>query len=147
MKIIATNKKAYHNFFISDLLETGIVLNGSEVKSIRAGHISLNDSFVIVKNQELFLRDTYIKPYENTGSFVPDSRRERKLLLHKQEILKLTKKADEKGFTIIPIKIYFSKGKVKLEIGLGKGKKLFDKRETLKDKSIKMDIDRAKKNF
>lgn len=147
MKIVATNKKAYHNFFISDLLEVGVVLQGCEVKSIRTGHVSLNESFVTVENHELILRNAYIKPYENAGSFVPESRKNRKLLLHKSEILKFEKKMKEKGYSIIPTKIYFSKGKVKIEIGLGKGKKLFDKREALKEKSVQKEIDRFKKNF
>lgn len=147
MKVIANNKKAFHNYFISDLFEAGIALVGSEVKSVRAGGVSLNESFVIIKEGEVYLKNAYIKPYENAKNFLPEDRRSRKLLLHKQEILKLGKKIKEKGFALIPTKIYLKNGKVKVEIGLAKGKKLYDKRETLKEKSIKKDIDRATKSF
>lgn len=147
MKVIANNKKAFHNYFISDLFEAGIALVGSEVKSIRGGGISLNESFVTIKDGEVMLRNAYIKPYENSQNFLPDSHRTRKLLLHKQEILKLEKKVKEKGFALVPTKVYLKNGKVKIEIGLAKGKKLYDKRETLKEKSIKKDIDRATKSF
>ena len=146
MKIITNNKKAFHDFFISDTFEAGIVLKGSEVKSVRSGGMSLNDSYANIKNGELFLINTYIKPYENSGNFTPEDRRTRKLLLHKAEIEKLEKKVKEKGFSIIPTKAYFSGQNVKVEIGLAKGKKLYDKREVLKEKSIKKDIDRAIKS-
>ncbi len=145
MKLITNNKKAFHDYFISDLYEAGIVLEGSEVKSIRGGGVNINDSFVNIKDGEVFLRNAYIKPYENTGSFQPDSRKARKLLMHRAEIDKLQRKVMEKGFSLIPTKVYFNGGKVKVEIGLAKGKKLYDKRETLKEKSIKKDIDRAMK--
>lgn len=145
MKIIANNKKAFHNFFISDLYECGVELKGSEVKSVRAGGVSLNESFVQIKNGEVFVNNIYIKPYENTASFVPDTNRIRKLLLHKQEIEKLDRKTKEKGFSVVPTKLYLKNGRVKLEIGLAKGKKLYDKRETLREKSIQKDIDRATK--
>lgn len=147
MKIVSNNKKAFHNYFISDLVEAGIMLEGSEVKSVRAGGVSLEDSFVTINNDEMFLRNAYIKPYEKTNSFVPDSRKTRKLLLHKEEIAKFARKVREKGFSIIATKLYFKNGKVKVEIGLAKGKKLYDKREVLKEKSIKKDIDRATKDL
>lgn len=143
MKLITNNKKAFHDYFISDLYEAGIVLEGSEVKSIRGGGASLNDSFVNIKDGEIFLRNAYIKPYENTGAFIPDSRKTRKLLMHQAEIDKLERKIKEKGFSLIPTKMYFKDGCVKVEVGVAKGKKLYDKRETLKEKSIKKDIDRA----
>lgn len=137
MKIIAVNKKAYHNYFISDETEAGLVLEGSEVKSIRAGHISLNESYVKIIKGEAFLINAYIKPYENAGMFVPDSRRNRKLLLHKKQLLNFQKKVEADGFAILPIKVYFDKNnRVKLQIALGKGKKLYDKRETLKKRTI-----------
>lgn len=145
MKLITNNKKAFHDYFISDLYEAGIVLEGSEVKSIRSGGVNINDSFVNIKNGEIFIRNAYIKPYENTGAFQPDTRKTRKLLMHRSEIDKLERKTMEKGFSLIPTKIYFKDGKVKVEIGLAKGKKLYDKRESLKEKSIKKDIDRAMK--
>ena len=145
MKLVTNNKKAFHNFFISDLYECGIELKGSEVKSIRNGGVSLNESFVQIKNGEVFVNNMYIKPYENTTSFVLDSNRIRKLLLHKAEIDKLERKVKEKGFSLVPTKVYFKDGRVKVEIGLAKGKKLYDKREVLKEKSVKKDIERAVK--
>lgn len=147
MKIITNNKKAFHDFFVSDTVEAGLALEGSEVKSVRAGGININDAFVVVKNGEAWLKNCYIKTYEKTSSFIPDTRRNRKLLLHKAEILKLEKKSQEKGYSIIPIKCYFSKGLVKLEIGLAKGKKLYDKRDSLKDKAVKREIERAIKSY
>lgn len=145
MKLVTNNKKAFHNFFISDLYECGIELKGSEVKSIRNGGVSLNESFVQIKNGEVFVNNMYIKPYENTANFVVDSHRIRKLLLHKAEIEKLERKVKEKGFSIVPTKVYFKNGNVKIEIGLAKGKKLYDKREVLKEKSVKKEIERESK--
>ena len=143
MKVISNNKKAFYNYFVSDLVEAGIVLEGCEVKSVRAGGASLIDSFVIIRNGEMFLKNAYIKPYEKTTSFKPDERRTRKLLLNKSEIQKFERMVKEKGYSIVPTKIYFNKaGKVKVEIGLARGKKLYDKRQTLKEKSIKRDIAR-----
>lgn len=144
MKVISNNKKAFFNYFVSDLVEAGIVIEGCEVKSVRAGGASLTDSFVVVKNGEMFLKNAYIKPYEKTTSFKPDERRTRKLLLNKSEIQKFERMVKEKGFSIVATKIYFNQtGKVKVEIGLAKGKKLYDKRQTLKEKSIKRDVERA----
>ena len=143
MEIIANNKKAFHDFFISDCVEAGIALQGAEVKSIRKGGVSILDSFVVVKNGEMFLKNAYIKPYEKANVFKVDERRTRKLLLHKNEILKFERQVKEKGFSIMPTKLYINKdGKVKVEIGLAKGKKLYDKRQTLKDKAAKRDIER-----
>jgi len=142
MKTIAVNKKARFNYFITDEIEAGIVLEGSEVKSIRSGNVSLNESFVIIQKDEIFLKNAYIKPYEKAGVFIPDSRRNRKLLLSKQEILKLEKKIEAQGFTILPLKIYLKGNFVKVQIGVGKGKKLYDKREDLKEKTIKKDLQR-----
>lgn len=143
MKVISNNKKAFYDYFVSDLVEAGIVLEGCEVKSVRAGGASLADSFVVIKNGEMFLKNAYIKPYEKTTSYKPDERKTRKLLLNKSEIQKFERMTKEKGFTIVATKIYFNKSnKVKVEIGLAKGKKLYDKRQTLKEKSIKRDIER-----
>ena len=144
MKVIANNKKAYFDFFISDNTEAGIELKGSEVKSIRAGGISLNESYVRVVGNEIFLINAFIKPFEKSSSFVPDSRRTRKLLLRKSEI---AKKVSEKGLTIVPLKVYLKGNLVKVEIGIGKGKKLFDKRETLKEKTAQREIESASKNL
>ncbi len=143
MKVISNNKKAFFDYFVSDLVEAGIVLEGCEVKSVRAGGASLTDSFVVVKNGEMFLKNAYIKPYEKTTSFKPDERRTRKLLLNKSEIQKFERMAKEKGYSIVATKIYINDaGKVKVEIGLAKGKKLYDKRQTLKEKAVKRDIER-----
>lgn len=147
MKVIANNKKAYFDFFISDNTEAGIELKGSEVKSIRAGGISLNESYVRVVGNEIFLINAFIKPFEKSSSFVPDTRRTRKLLLRKSEIAKLSQKVSEKGLTIVPLKVYLKGNLVKVEIGIGKGKKLFDKRETLKEKTAQREIESASKNF
>lgn len=143
MKIIANNKKAFFEYFISDLVEAGIALEGCEVKSVRAGGVSLVDSFVVVKNGEMFLKNAYIAPYEKNSSFKPDERRTRKLLLNKSEIQKFERMVKEKRFTIIATKVYLNNsGRVKVEIGLAKGKQLHDKRATLKEKAIKRDMER-----
>ena len=137
---ICTNKKAYHDYFIEETFEAGIVLVGSEVKSLRNKEFSLQDSFVSVQNNEVFLKNAYIKSFDKTSAFIPDTRRDRKLLLHKNEILKLIRGTKEKGYTIVPLKAYFSGKNVKLEIGLCKGKKLYDKRETEKTKTIEREL-------
>ena len=147
MKVITNNKKAYFDYFISDNLEAGIALEGSEVKSIRAGGISLNESYVKFINNELYLINCYIKPFEQASSYIPDSKRSRKLLLNKHEILKLKQKILEKGLTIVPLKVYLKGNLVKVEIGVGRGKKLFDKRATLKEKAVKREIEATSKNF
>ncbi len=143
MKVISNNKKAFFDYFVSDLVEAGIVLEGCEVKSVRAGGASLKESFVVIKNGEMFLKNAYIKPYEKTSSYKPDERRTRKLLLNKSEIQKFEKMVKEKGFTLVATKIYFNKSnRVKVEVGLAKGKKLYDKRQSEKEKSIKRDLQR-----
>lgn len=148
MKLIANNKRAFYDYHISDKYEAGIELVGSEVKSIRNGGISINESFITIDNDEVFLKNAYIKPYDKSKSFCPDSKRNRKLLLHKLEIKKLNKAKDTKGMTIVPLKVYITnKGLVKIEIALAKGKKLFDKREALKTSSANREIDRALKNM
>lgn len=146
MKIITNNKKAYHNFFVSDLLEAGVELKGGEIKSVVNGKINLSDSYVDIKNGEALLINCYIAPNDGNSALESYTKRSRRLLLHKVEILKLQRKIMEKGFTIIPTKVYISNGKVKIEIGLAKGKKLYDKRQVLKDKAVQRDIDRAIKN-
>ncbi len=140
MRVITTNKKAYYNFFISDLVEAGVVLKGSEVKSVRENGMSLNESFVIIKNGEIFLKNAYIKTYEHDKISKLDERRTRKLLLHKAEIEKFSRKVQEKGFSLMATKAYFDKGRVKISIGLAKGKKLYDKRECKKQDTIKQEI-------
>ena len=145
IKVIASNKKAFHNYFISNLTEAGIALVGSEVKSIRLNGISLNESYVLIKNGEIFLKNAYIKSYENASVFKPDERRDRKLLLQRKEIEKFEDAVKQKGFSIMATKVYLSKGKVKVEVGLAKGKKLYDKRETMKERAVNREIERFTK--
>lgn len=148
MKILAQNKKAYHDYFIEDTFEAGIVLQGTEIKSVRKGSANLKDSFIRIKNDEAFLENMHIAPYEQGNIFNHEPLRTRKLLLHKKEILKLAKEVKEGGYTIVPTKLYFDRGsKVKVEIALAKGKKLFDKRQSLKEKDAKRDIEKALKNI
>lgn len=146
MKIITNNKKAYFDYFISDQFEAGIVLEGSEVKSVRAGGVSINESYVKIINGEVFLINAYIKPFEKSSSYTPDSRKTRKLLLSKQQIARYEKEVSEKGLTIVPLRVYLKDSLVKVEIGIGKGKKLYDKRETLKRKTTQREIDNAMKS-
>jgi SsrA-binding protein len=133
-KILVQYRRASYDYFLSDHLETGIVLTGTEVKSLRAGGGSLSDSYVINRNQELFLLNMHIAPYKQGSIFNHEPLRTRKLLAHKQEIQKLSKAIQEKGLTILPIKLYLKKGMVKVLIAVGKGKKHYDKREAMKTK-------------
>lgn len=146
MKIITENREAKHNYFLETPLEAGIVLEGSEVKSLRDGQANLKDSYVVIKNGEAFLINCHIAPFEKSGAFVPDSRRTRKLLLNSQEIFKLQKKVKEQSFTIVPTKMYFSGSLVKVEIALAKGKKLFNKKDDKKKSDLARDAERAIKN-
>jgi SsrA-binding protein len=146
-KLICQNKKAWHNYFFEDKYEAGIALLGTEVKSLREGRANLGDSYGKIKNGEVFLVDVHISPYSHANRFNHDPLRTRKLLLHKKEIRRLIGKVQEKGFTLIPLRLYFSNGRAKVELGLGKGKKLFDKRETLKRKTMERDMERGRKGF
>jgi len=139
------NKKAYFEYAISDKFEAGIALMGSEVKSIRDGKASLIDAYVRIKNNEAFVINCYIAPYSHTTDEKYNPRRERKLLMHKHEITKLETKLKQKGFTIVPLSLYFKRGKAKLEVGLGKGKKSFDKRESIKKRMQQREMDRGLK--
>ena len=130
------NRQANHNYFITDTVEAGIVLTGTEIKSIRNGKCNIKDSYAIVKNNEVFLLNAHISHYEKGNIFNHDETRTRKLLLHKKEILKLNDKLILEGFTLIPLKIYFKNGLAKVLIGVCKGKKNYDKRETIKEKDI-----------
>ena len=134
------NRKANYDYEIIDTYEAGVVLTGTEIKSIRLGRITLKDSYAIVKNNEIFLLNVHIRSYEQGNRFNHDELRTRKLLLHKKEIIKLKEKIDKEGFTIIPLKLYFVKGKVKILLGLAKGKKNYDKREAIKKKDIERQI-------
>ena len=141
------NKKATFDYNIEETFETGIVLKGTEIKSIREGKANLKDSYAVIKNGEVFLLNMHISAYENGNIFNHQETRTRKLLLHKKEILKLRDKVEISGYTLIPIKLYFKGNKAKILLGLGKGKKTFDKRESLKEKDIKRDIEKALKHF
>ncbi|GAB5410334.1 MAG: SsrA-binding protein SmpB [Balneolaceae bacterium] len=136
------NRKAYHDYAIEDTYEAGIALQGTEVKSIREGKASFTDAFAFIQGNEVFLRELYIKPYEHGSYNNHDPRRPRKLLLHKKEIRELEKATAVKGNTLIPLKIYFKAGYAKVLIGVARGKKKFDKRESIKEKDTKRDMDR-----
>ncbi len=146
IKQMAQNRKAYHDYFIEDKFEAGIELSGTEVKSIRQGSLNLKDSFCGVKNGELFLYGMHISPYEKGNIFNKDPRRTRKLLMHKREIIRLGAKAQQDGYAIVPLSVYFSGPRVKLELGLAKGKKLYDKREASAKRDAKREMDRALNN-
>ena len=145
-KLIAKNPVAYHNYTISDKLEAGIVLTGTEIKSIRAGKVNLKDSYVNIKNGEAYIYGMHISPYEHGNIFNKDPLRTRKLLLNKREINKLTGYITQKGCSLIPIQLYFKNNFVKLELGIGKGKKLYDKREDIAKKDAQRRIERPLKS-
>jgi SsrA-binding protein len=146
IKIIATNKKAYHDYFIDETYEAGIVLTGTEVKSLRQGDANLKESFCRIRNGEVFINNMHISPYEHGNIHNVEPTRMRKLLLHSAEIIKLTRKVEEKGLSLVPTKIYFKNSLVKLEIGVGRGKKMHDKRETLKRKEADREMAKAIKS-
>ena len=135
-KQIAANRKAFHEYFVLERYEAGIELAGTEVKSLRAGTVNMKDSYCTVKNGELFIRSLHISPYEKGNIFNKDPMRTRKLLMHKREINKLFGLTTVKGYTLVPLSLYFKQGKVKVELGLAQGKKLYDKRQTMKEKAI-----------
>lgn len=146
-KLITQNKKASYEYFIEDRFECGIVLTGTEIKSIRAGHVSISDSYARIKDKECYIINMNISKYEQGNMFNHQETRERKLLLHKKEIIKLTNKMTLEGYTLIPLKVYLALGLAKVEIGLCKGKKLHDKRESLKEKDQKRRMEKAFKNY
>ena len=146
-KLICQNRKAFHNYFIEETVQAGISLLGSEVKSLREGKVNLGDSYGDIKRSEVFLVDAHISPYPQANRLNHDPLRTRKLLLHKQEIKRLIGKVEQRGYTLIPIKLYFVNGKVKVDLALAKGKKLFDKRETLKKKTMEREMERGRKGF
>ncbi|PKK96571.1 MAG: SsrA-binding protein [Tenericutes bacterium HGW-Tenericutes-3] len=147
MKIITQNKKARHDYFIEETYEAGIQLLGSEIKSIRLGKVNLSDAFVTFKNGETFVNNMHIAKYDFSNRFNHEETRPRKLLLHQKEIVKLFSKTREQGLTIIPLKVYLKEGLCKVEIGLAKGKKDYDKRETLKEKDQQMRMKKNLKNW
>lgn len=143
MKIIAENRKARHDYIVEESFETGIVLKGTEVKSMRSGRINLKDSYAQIENGELFIHGMHISPYEHGNIFNVDPLRPRKLLMHKREIMRLYGKVKTDGLTLVPLKVYFERDKVKVELALVRGKKLYDKRESEAQKSAKREMDRA----
>lgn len=144
-KIITQNKKARHDFFIEQTLEAGIVLSGTEVKSIRLGKVNLKESYAIIQHDEAFICGMHISPYEQGNIFNKDPLRNRKLLLHKEEIRKLLGTIQQKGLALVPLQVYFVRGNVKIELGVARGKKLYDKRDDIAAKDAKRDIDRKLK--
>lgn len=145
-KIISKNRKAFHDYFIIETFEAGMVLFGTEIKAIRKGSVQFKDAYIHFANNEAFVRDMYIGQYEQGNRFNHEETRERKLLLHKEEIIKLQKKVQLKGFTVIPLSMYLSKGRAKLEIALAQGKDLHDKRESDKEKTAKREMQKAVKH-
>lgn len=145
-RVVATNRKAYHDYFIEEKFEAGIVLRGTEVKSLREGRVNLQDSYASVRENEIFLHQCHISPYSHGNIMNHDPTRPRKLLLHRKEINKLIGKTQQKGLTLVPLRIYFStRGHAKVEIGLAKGKKQYDRRETIKAREAGREMDRAMK--
>ena len=145
IKVVAQNKKASHDYFIEQTYEAGIVLSGTEVKSVRQGKVNLKDSYAMIKNNEVILCGMHISPYEQGNIFNKDPLRDRKLLLHRSEINKLIGYIQQKGLTLVPLQVYFKNGKVKVEIGVAKGKKLHDKRDDIAKREAKREIDRRMK--
>ncbi len=142
MKLVANNKKAYHDYFIDEKYEAGLVLHGTEVKSLRLGKCSVKEAFVRIENSEVWIYGMHISPYEKGNIFNRDPLRPKKLLMHKDEIRKLTGKISEKGFTIVPLQIYFKDGRAKIEIGLARGKKLYDKRQDIAKKDQRREAEK-----
>ena len=146
IKVLVKNSKAYFNYFLEDFLECGIELKGSEIKSLRHNGASLTDAYIVIRNEEAYLLNMHISPYESANIFNHEPNRTRKLLLHKKEIFRYGQKAKEKSLTIVPTKIYLKKGKAKVEIALAKGKKQYDKRQVIKERDDKRMMDKAKKS-
>jgi SsrA-binding protein len=143
IKIIANNKKAYHEYFVDEVYEAGLALQGTEVKSVRMGQVSIKEAYCRIRNGEVFVENMNISPYEQGNRENHDPLRRRKLLLHRDEIDKLIKKVDEKGLTLVPTRLYFKDSRAKLEVGVCRGKKLYDKRDTLKRKQADREASRA----
>ena len=147
IKIAAQNRKAHHDYFVEDKYEAGIELAGTEVKSIRAGTLNLKDAFCIAKNGEIYLYGMHISPYEHGNIFNKDPVRPRRLLMHKREILKLQALVQQDGYSLIPLSVYFKNARVKVEVGLCKGKKNYDKRDAAAKRDARRDMDRAMRSF
>lgn len=141
-KLVANNKKAYHDYFIEETYEAGVELHGTEVKSMRMGKCSIKESFVRIENGEVFVYGMHVSPYEKGNIFNKDPLRVKKLLLHRYEINKLAGKVAEKGYTLVPLQVYFKEGRAKVEIGLARGKKLYDKRQDIANKDMRRETER-----
>ena len=147
-KVICLNRAASHEYFILDRIEAGIVLDGGEVKSLRLGNCNLKDSFCSVHNGELLIRNMHISVYDKAGAFnEKNARRDRQLLLHKNEIIKLKEKVEQKGLTVVPLKMYFKQAIIKMELGVCRGKHTYDKKQALKEKDLKREKDRIMKDY
>ena len=144
-KAVTTNRKAFHLYHIEDQLEVGMVLAGTEVKSLRAGKANMSDAYAMIEEGELWLYNLHISPYEAGNRANPDPIRKRKLLAHKREIQKLLARAAQKGYTLVPLRIYFSDGRAKLELGVAVGKKLFDRREAIKERDLRREEERERR--
>ncbi len=142
-----SNKKAYFDYCIEDTYEVGFVLTGTEIKSIRKGTANLKDCYAKIKNNELFLLNMFIAPYEEGNRFNHEERRTRKLLMHKKEIIKLEQKTEKEGYTLMPVKLYFKNNKVKILLGVGKGKKLFNKKQAIKEREVKREAEKELSNL
>ncbi len=147
VKVVSTNKKARFEFFILETFEAGLVLKGTEIKSVRNGQISLQEAYVRTNGEEMWLVGAHIAPYENASAFQHDPKRDRKLLMHKKQIRKIFDEVRIKGMTIVPIKVYLKEGKAKLEIGLAKGKKQYDKRDAIKERDVERETSRRNSSW
>ena len=145
MKLVANNKKAYHDYFIEEKYEAGLVLHGTEVKSLRMGKCSIKEAFIRIENGEVYAYGMHISPYEKGNIFNKDPLRPKKLLLHKQQIRKLIGSSAEKGYTLVPLQVYFRDGRAKIEIGLARGKKLYDKRQDIAKKDQRREVEKELK--
>lgn len=145
-KLVANNKKAYHDYFIDETYEAGVALHGTEVKSLRMGRCSIKESFIRIENSEVFVYGMHVSPYEKGNIFNKDPLRIKKLLLHRHEINRLAGRVAEKGYTLVPLQVYFKEGRVKVEIGLARGKKLYDKREDIAKKDARREMEREFKD-
>ena len=146
VKLIASNRKAYHDYFVEDKFEAGVELCGTEVKSIRMGNVNLKDAFCIIKDGQMVVHGMHVSPYEKGNIFNRDPLRPRRLLMHKREILRLFAKVKQDGYALVPLSVYFKGPRIKLEVGLCKGKKLYDKRDAAAARDAKREMDRARKN-
>jgi SsrA-binding protein len=143
VKVVANNRRAYHDYFIDDKLEAGLVLTGTEIKSIREGRVNLRDGYVRIADGEAWLTNVHIAPYEQGNRYNHEPLRDRKLLLHRDEIASLIGRARQRGYTIIPLQLYLKRGRAKIELGLARGKKQYDKRASIAEREAQRDIDRA----